>query len=46
MEGTTEQYDKMFIGEPYEVDREAALADGVDMEYLAFIEAGKADLEA
>jgi len=46
MEGTTEQYDKMFIGEPYEVDREAALADGVDMEYLAFIEAGKAELEA
>jgi len=46
MEGITEQYDKIYIGEPYEIDREAALTSGVAMEYLTFIETGKADLEA
>lgn len=45
MGGSTEQHDNIYIGEPYEVDREAALASGVGMEYLTFIEAGKADLE-
>jgi len=45
-EGKTEPYGKIFIGEPYEVDREAAKAAGIEVGYLNLIEAGKAELEA
>jgi uncharacterized protein (DUF362 family) len=45
-ESKSEQYGKIFIGEPYEVDRQAAEAAGVEAGYLGFIEAGKAELEA
>ncbi|MBM3149368.1 MAG: DUF362 domain-containing protein [Chloroflexi bacterium] len=46
VEGKTEQYGKIFVGEPYEVDREAAEAAGIEVGYLSLIEAGKAELEA
>ena len=45
-QGKTEEYGKIFIGEPYEVDCEAAQASGLEAAYLALIEAGKAELEA
>lgn len=45
-EGKTEPYGKIFIGEPYEVDREAAEAIGIEVGYLGLIGAGKAELEA
>ncbi len=44
-QGKTEEYGKIFIGEPYEVDCEAAQASGAEAGYLALIEAGKAELE-
>jgi hypothetical protein len=44
--GKVEKFGKIFAGEPYEVDQEAAQASGVDSSYLAMIEAGKAELEA
>jgi uncharacterized protein (DUF362 family) len=46
LQGRTEQYGKIFAGEPYEVDREAAQAGGVEAEYLKLIEAGKAEFES
>ena len=45
-QGKTEEYGKIFAGEPYEVDREAARLSGVTGRYLALIEDGKAELEA
>jgi len=45
-QGKIEEYGKIFAGEPYEVDREATQASGVEPSYLALIEAGKAELEA
>ena len=44
--GKVEKYGKIFAGEPYEVDQEAAQVSGVGSSYLAMIEAGKAELEA
>ena len=44
-EGKVEDYDKTFIGEPYEVDTEASIAGRVASEYLALIDAGRAELE-
>ena len=46
LQGRTEQYGRIFAGEPYEVDREAAQAGGVGMEYLKLIEAGKAEIDS
>lgn len=46
LQGRTEQYGKIFAGEPYEVDREAVQTSGVEAEYLKLIEAGKAELES
>jgi len=43
--GETEDYGKIFIGEPYEVDREASQAAGVETEYLALIDSGRSELE-
>jgi hypothetical protein len=45
-QGKIEEYGKIFAGEPYEVDQEAAKASEVEVGYLALIEAGKAELEA
>ena len=44
-EGKTEEYGKIFSGEPYEVDREATQASGIKAGYLELIEAGRAELE-
>ena len=44
--GVTQQCGKIFVGEPYEVDREAAQESGIEPEYLKLIESGKAELEA
>ena len=44
--GVTQQCGKIFAGEPYEVDREAARETGIEPEYLKLIEAGKAELDA
>ena len=45
LQGEVEEFGKVFIGEPYEVDREAAKASGIELGYLDLIEAGKAELE-
>lgn len=45
-QGKVEEFGKIFIGEPYEVDCEAARASGAGANYLTLIEAGKAELEA
>jgi uncharacterized protein (DUF362 family) len=45
LQGKTEEFGKIFAGEPYEVDREAARASGVVASHLALIESGKAELE-
>ena len=45
-EGEVEEYDKVFIGEPYEVDREVADALGLKVGYLDLIRTAKVELEA
>ncbi|MFC2050356.1 DUF362 domain-containing protein [Chloroflexota bacterium] len=45
-QGKVEEYGKIFAGEPYEVDQEATQASGIELSYLALIEAGKSELEA
>jgi hypothetical protein len=45
-QGETEGFGKIFAGEPYEIDREAAQASRAEAGYLGVIEAGKAELEA
>ena len=44
-EGTVEKYDKVFIGEPYEVDLEVATALGLKINYLELIKSAKVELE-
>ncbi|MFC1905805.1 DUF362 domain-containing protein [Chloroflexota bacterium] len=41
----SENYNKIFAGEPYEIDREASQQDKVISGYLDFIEAGKSELD-
>jgi len=43
-EGEAEEYGKIFVGEPYEVDSEASRAAGIFAEYLQLIEIAKAQL--
>jgi uncharacterized protein (DUF362 family) len=43
--GKTENLGKIFEGEPYEIDREASLMAGLDLQYLETIRTGKAELE-
>lgn len=43
--GEIEEYGKIFVGEPFEVDSEASRETGVPMPYLSLISAAKADLE-
>ncbi len=44
-QGKTEEFRKIFAGEPYEVDREATQASAVEAGHLTLIAAGKAELE-
>jgi len=44
--GEVEEYGKVFVGEPYEVDREASAALGLKAEYLDLIREAKAGFEA
>jgi len=46
VQGETEEYGKVFVGEPYEVDCEASEALGLKMEYLDLIRAAKVGFEA
>ena len=43
--GEVEDYDKVFIGEPYEVDREVAESLGLKVGYLDLIKSAKVELE-
>ncbi len=43
--GVEEEYGKVFIGEPYQVDREASEALGLKTEYLDLIDAAKVEFE-
>ena len=45
-DGDVEEYDKVFIGEPYEVDREVADELGLKVEYLDLIRSAKVELGA
>lgn len=45
-EGEVEEYDKVFIDEPYEADREAADTLGLKVGYLDLIKSAKVELEA
>lgn len=45
-QGLKENFGRIFVGEPYEVDREAAKAAGLRPEYLSLIAAGRAQLES
>jgi uncharacterized protein (DUF362 family) len=45
-QGRIEEYDKVFVDEPYEVDREVAEALGLKVGYLDFIKTAKVELEA
>ena len=43
--GRVEECGKIFVGEPYEVDREASQLAGVECEYLNLIDQGRSQLE-
>lgn len=45
-EGEVEEYDKVFIGEPYEADREVADELGLKVGYLDLIRSAKVELQA
>lgn len=45
-QGIAEDYGKVFVGEPYEVDCEASAAAGVTTKYLALIEEAKGQFSA
>lgn len=45
-QGIVEDYGKVFVGEPYEVDREASAAAGVSTRYLTLIEEARKQLPA
>ncbi|HLB12391.1 MAG TPA: DUF362 domain-containing protein [Dehalococcoidia bacterium] len=45
-EGIVEEYGKVFVGEPYEVDCEASAAAGITTRYLALIEEAKGQFSA
>lgn len=44
-QGEEESYGKIFVGEPYAVDKEATVASGVATEYLTLIETAKSQFE-
>lgn len=45
-EGDIEDYDKIFVGEPYDADREVAETLGLKIGYLELIKTAKVELEA
>jgi len=45
LRGRIEEYGKIFVGEPYEIDQEASRTIGLEAGYLELIETGKAELE-
>jgi uncharacterized protein (DUF362 family) len=45
-EGIVEEYDKVFVGEPYDADREVAEALGLKIGYLELIKSAKVELQA
>lgn len=45
-EGEVEEYDKVFVGEPYDADREVADALGLKISYLDLIKSAKVELQA
>lgn len=45
-EGKVEEYGKIFVGDPYEVDREASQLAGVRCEYLDLIDEGRKQFES
>ena len=45
-EGEIEDYDKIFIGEPYDADREVAETLGLKINYLDLIQSAKVELQA
>lgn len=45
VQGEIEEYGKIFVGEPYEVDREASEALGLPAEYLDLIKEAKLEFE-
>ncbi len=45
-EGDIEDYDKIFVGEPYDTDREVAETLGLKIGYLELIKSAKVELEA
>ena len=45
VKGEVEEYGKVFVGEPYEIDREASEALGLTTEYLDLIEEAKVGFE-
>jgi uncharacterized protein (DUF362 family) len=46
LQGKVEKYEKIFAGEPDEIDWEASQVDKLATGYLEFIESGKSELEA
>ncbi len=44
-QGQVEDFGKVFIGDPYEVDCEASQASGLETEYLRLIELGRTMLQ-
>ena len=44
-QGEVEEYGKVFVGEPYEVDREASAILGLKTDYLNFIRVARVDFE-
>lgn len=44
-QGEGEEYGKIFVGEPYEVDREVSETLGLKIEYLNLIKSAKVELE-
>lgn len=45
VQGELEEYGKVFVGDPYEIDREASEVLGLKADYLDMIETAKPDLE-
>jgi len=45
-EGIVEEYDKVFVGEPYDADKEVAEALGLKIGYLDLIKSAKVELSA
>jgi uncharacterized protein (DUF362 family) len=45
-DGVVEEYDKVFVGEPYDADKEVAEALGLKISYLELIKSAKVELQA